>query len=33
MGGRAFIIERPHTDIPAAWREIMRGDDERSSGR
>jgi hypothetical protein len=33
MGGRAFIIEHPHTDIPAAWAEIMRGDDERSSGR
>jgi hypothetical protein len=32
-GGRTFIIERPHTDIPAAWAEIMRGDDERSSGR
>ena len=32
-GGRTFIIERPHIDIPAAWAEIMRGDDERSSGR
>jgi hypothetical protein len=32
-GGRAFIIERPHTDIPAALMEIARSDAKQADGR
>jgi hypothetical protein len=32
-GGRAFIIERPHTEIVPALVEIARGDVERSEDR
>jgi hypothetical protein len=32
-GGRAFIIERPHTEIVPALVEIARGDVKRSEDR